>query len=430
MGVKTFLFQNGNQCANITGGWSFGTDTTSLADEPADSSWASAAISSSKLSLMAQSSFDKTNWGTDDEPEIETTSISTIAYAQTINAIDLTHIEVLVCGGTSTYSGDGSSSDATYSLFVSKTPITAYSDWSGATMESGYDIINLDTSSLTGKYYIGIRAISRTYSGDGEGYWERTLFVKVGTVYAYDAEASEEFGSEASRPGSVGINNVARKMSGGYVGVNNVARKLTKGYVGDNNNKARLVWSSQPNAVAWCYDGQWLNDLSSGMSGEGWSYHELAEGSDDVGELTGRIVSDVDSSGLYQNRIMRIDVGAENANSVSYFMRSTDTIDFTNVEYVEIEFAAIGTATTNMELYFSIGSDKNTINDEGNFSYTAGGFLVGTGDVILGSTGANSISTASLNCSTVTGKQYFKIICGEDAPQAYVVISKIIAHYE
>lgn len=49
-----------------------------------------------------------------------------------------------------------------------------------------------------------------------------------------------------SKGAYIGINDVARKMTGGYIGVNDVARKVKKAYVGDANGIARLWWEPEP----------------------------------------------------------------------------------------------------------------------------------------------------------------------------------------
>ena len=42
----------------------------------------------------------------------------------------------------------------------------------------------------------------------------------------------------------IGVNDVARKITGAYIGVNGTARKITKAYVGDENGKAKLIYTA------------------------------------------------------------------------------------------------------------------------------------------------------------------------------------------
>lgn len=43
----------------------------------------------------------------------------------------------------------------------------------------------------------------------------------------------------------IGINDVARKITGGYIGVNGIARKIAKAYIGDENGLAKLIYQPQ-----------------------------------------------------------------------------------------------------------------------------------------------------------------------------------------
>lgn len=42
----------------------------------------------------------------------------------------------------------------------------------------------------------------------------------------------------------IGVNGIARKITGGYIGINNVARKITKAYIGDENGVAKLIYDA------------------------------------------------------------------------------------------------------------------------------------------------------------------------------------------
>lgn len=49
-----------------------------------------------------------------------------------------------------------------------------------------------------------------------------------------------------SKAGYIGVDGIARKITGGYIGVDGVARKVKKMYVGDANGKAQLCYKAEP----------------------------------------------------------------------------------------------------------------------------------------------------------------------------------------
>lgn len=245
------------------------------------------------------------------------------------------------------------------------------------------------------------------------------------------------------------VGGTSRNVPSFYTDVNNKSRKVTKGYV-EVDGKARMFYlysapivpDPEPDTPEvpdtpvtpvvitkeWYYDGYYRNELADvgNFSYTDGFYYGGDDDSEDGGSATLNITND--EYGVFDTKVMKIDVSAGDydARNQAWF---AGKIDFTNIKSITIEFTLINhfevSANGHINNFDFIITPQRYLSydDNGNFSNKDALVRVAPWKQRF-----KTKETATLDCSSITGQAYLRILFGSNLIST-LQISKITAYY-
>lgn len=416
MAEPIYLYNAGNVCIDVTGGWS------ELINQ-VDDTWEDAQITfnSNNVELFAQS-----GGGGYYETNDTAGTYGAAAMIYTLSKVSLDKVDCIRASVSRTASAEG---HGMAHLAIMQTSPSSYNanifynnyDRFVRSANLGDVTLSLDVSDLTGEYYV-IVANQDCGPLDAQDNYIVTSTTTVHSVWLNEPPSSIE-------QSYIAIANAARSLKSGYVGIENVARKIIKGYVGVNG-VARLLFDCNamsqpaPDAVLY-YNGEDPSGLTGGFR---WSDTLTWYVDDDAeDESTWDFVYSASNvTTAFETNVMHLSGYASDGIDIRCYATSVNIIDFTTISSIEITYAyqfdardgtcALAYNSHNFEGY--VGDYicfKNYLGVNGGSSYTP----------------KDTPQTYTLDCSHINGKYYLVIALDvSDNSRNSFYVSKIIAHYK
>lgn len=408
MSNKTYLYNAGDLCSTLTGGWSTsaGYSSTSTIKTHIDVTY-----NSNNITMWAKSA-ERTR--------------PAVAITRTQKKINLDNVDFLYADVSR------SANDKGYGLAYLAITQADSTEWSTGrpgtslyqappydtyvyTANLGASTLALNVSALTGEYYV---VIANYEQGEFFGNDRDTSYIHIQSTTVIKSVWMENY--SASQGMYTGVGNVAHKMASGYIGINNVARKLTKAYVGVNN-VARLVWDGERGTVQsepkiFYYDGADPSGLTGGF---GTSYETLVwvmDDDDDDQEYDCESVYAQDST-MFDTKVIYMNADAGGNVDIRLCRTFTKQIDVTYIDSIEITYATNYRLSGILALSFQKSNHMGSIGN-----YVCYNDRLGDDN--------NTILTYTLDCSHINGQYYLFLGLNADTNEnAKFYISKIVANY-